>query len=489
MKIMQSYHGVLVGRRGEIPAAIDISTDRANLLPVLQRLWREGCGFENDLTSNQCRSTAFEAMLQYRLSSGNDFDRNSPVFKSRYTDRITPRWRTFWPGGLYISNSDIPDRDPTEDATIFGLRDPLTMRPPMEIWSGFKRSDLDRMIIAMAEDLPSADIQKLDRLLVSQSGPIQAKSIDLEITCTLTRQQRRGLAFPMSFSCQSEYVQLTGAVSPFNLPQVSGEITNAKIGPYEARDQLSLVQVTEPDGNKISFAVMLNDNHMRLADGRRFTRLSFFPDRKAGGDSETMKARLTITDDFELVRGALAKMTLAAFSDRPFQGPKMMSQLFKALGAPATDWCCTASRAAPVIKLDVAQATAAHLTNMKAHAPERIFETYCATCHRTENLMPPNFLYGDRNSVAANIDRCAPRMAYRLSMWDRAVDDRQKSPMPPENALPMLGLNKTQWRNSLELATLRTYLKTRVVTEISPDMDFDDLPECLPAPAEAASFQ
>ncbi len=481
-KIMQRYKGVLVGRRGEIPAAIDISTDRANLLPVLQRLWREGCGFENDLASNQCRAAAFEAMLQYRLSNGNDFDRYSPLFKSRYTERMTPRWRTFWPGGLYISNSDIPDRDPTEDATIFGLRDPLTMRPPMEIWSGFKRSDLDRMIIALAEDLPSADIKKLDQWLAVPAKTTPTESEERDITCTLTRQLRRGLAFPISFACEAKDLQLTGAVSPLHLPQASGEITNLQIGPYESRDRQTLVQVATPQNNAKSFRIMLNGKHMRLPDGRRLARLRFLTEAPVIGAPVPVPARLTIVDDFEPVRQALGEMTLSVLSDKPFHGPRMMSQLFKALGASSTNWCCTAGRAAPAIKLDVAGSTADHLRNMKATEPARIFETYCATCHRTENTMPPNFLFGDRNTVAANIDRCASRMAYRLSMWEKSVDDRPKSPMPPENALALMGFNKTQWRNSPELATLRKYLKTRVMMEIHADTDYEDLPECLPGP-------
>lgn len=488
-KIMSSYHGVQVERSGEIPAAIDIATDRANLLPVLQRLWREGCGPQNDHASNKCRAFAFQAMLQYRLSNENSFDRDQPQFKSSYTDRLTTRWRRLWPNGLYISNSDIPDRNPTQDASIFGLRDPLTPRVPMEIWNGFKKSDLERMIVAMAEDIPSRDIQKLDAYIVNQHASTPSNTSQLAADCSFTRRLRRGLAFPIRIECRAEDIHFIGALTDWNAKHVSGEITEIQVAGFEIRDRETLVQNETSEKDTKSFTILLNDNHMRLPDGRRLSKLDLKLDQKRLVDTATGKAFLTIQDDFKVVRQALARMTSTEFVNKPFHAPKMLSQLFQALGVKHTNWCCDADSPTPQPELDEALTSVESVDTLKAQSPEHIFGTYCARCHRTQNNVPPNFLYGSNQAVANNIDHCAPRIDFRLSMWDVPVDERTRSPMPPESALPSFGLTKTQWRNSEELATLRKFVKTFMATERNSDVDYDTLENCLPENEQASTIR
>ncbi|NQV99934.1 MAG: hypothetical protein HQ483_09585 [Rhodospirillales bacterium] len=486
-KVMSRYHGVMVDRSGEIPAAIDVSTDRANLLPVLQRLWREGCGLENDRAANPCRAAAFTAMLQYRLSNENSFDRDQQAFRSRYTDRLTARWRAFWPNGLYISNSDIPDRDPTEDASIFGLRDPLTPRVPMEIWTGFKRSDLERMIVALAEDLPQADILKLDQWLVDAHRQNPAPQQLVKASCRFTRQLQRGLAFPIAVACQSAELAFTGALTDWAKKPVAGEITSIQVTGFEIRDREKLAEQPSTDPSSKSFQILLNGAHMRLPNGRRLSNLHITLDQARFSETATGNAVLTIDDDFQIVHDALSQLTDSAFTSQPFHAPKLMSKLFENLGIAHTRWCCNADDPAPPVRLDEAISSAETVDSLNAQTPEHIFGRYCARCHRTQNEVPPNFLHGSKSQVTHNIDHCAPRMDYRLSMWDVPVDERTRSPMPPESALPSLGLTKTQWRNSQELATLRKYVKSLMATDRDAQIDYDTLRNCLPDGEQAST--
>lgn len=62
------------------------------------------------------------------------------------------------------------------------------------------------------------------------------------------------------------------------------------------------------------------------------------------------------------------------------------------------------------------------------------FYRYCALCHDTREAAPPGFLHGDSAAVERNLVRCAPRILYRLDMWQREPAARRKTPMPPSSA-------------------------------------------------------
>lgn len=484
-KVMSSYHGVQVERSGEIPAKIDISTDRANLLPVLQRLWRDGCGPSKEAGSNECRAFAFQAMLQYRLSNDNSFDRNQAEFHKGYTQHLTERWREMWPNGLYISNSDIPDRNPTRDASIFGLRDPLTPRVPMEIWNGYKKSDLERMIVAMAEDIPLRDIERLDQWLVKQHTPRADNRSRLTAHCTLRRQLRRGLAFPVKVDCQGDELGLSGALTDWGPGPVFGEITDIRAAGFEIRDRETLLPAKTPSVNSKAFRIILDDRSMRLPDGRRLSNLTLTLEQNHLGNEAGAKAVLTLDDDFQVVRETLTQMAPVDFASKPFHAPRMLSQLFKNLGADYQIWCCDPNTPAPPIKLDEPQEPVEAVASLNRLAPARILDRFCARCHRTQNKVPPNFLFGRKQAVSDTLDHCAPRIDYRLAMWDVPIDERTRSPMPPESALPSFGLSKTEWRNSPELKTLRRYIKTLIATERDPSVAYDQLRNCLPEHEQA----
>jgi hypothetical protein len=125
----------------------------------------------------------------------------------------------------------------------------------------------------------------------------------------------------------------------------------------------------------------------------------------------------------------------------------------------------------------------------------RPFYRYCANCHQGRDTLPPNFLYGDAAQVAANLAQCAPRIYYRLGMWQLAAPDRPKTPMPPLLALHGLGIAEEQWRGNAELAAMRRsmeeILKTRGARAPQPDdyagMAYESLPACPGAPEPGTS--
>ena len=95
----------------------------------------------------------------------------------------------------------------------------------------------------------------------------------------------------------------------------------------------------------------------------------------------------------------------------------------------------------------------------------------------------PNFLHGTPAEVAARLEECAPRIAFRLSMWTREAGDRGKTPMPPASALPAFGVAPSEWPGHGDLAALRR-LASEVLGTAAPRGEapsgppYEALPPC-----------
>ena len=103
--------------------------------------------------------------------------------------------------------------------------------------------------------------------------------------------------------------------------------------------------------------------------------------------------------------------------------------------------------------------------------------------HDTPEPAPPNFLHGD---AAARLARCAPRIYYRLSMWDVAEARRGKTPMPPPTALAGPGPDAAAWTASRERRQLldqaRALLRAGGFDPAAVlRRPYEQLPACLPA--------
>jgi len=218
----------------------------------------------------------------------------------------------------------------------------------------------------------------------------------------------------------------------------------------------------------------------------------------------TGTATLTLMDDFTPVNDAISalvqqsdKKRVHVFSSEPFRGTKVMQALFSQLGLTPTDWCCDDLTNMPPVNVASSSAPAdLNLqVSLKEKAAVRSFYRYCATCHRTPSNSPPNFLYGDATQVRIKLAQCAPRILFRLHMWQLSADARPKSPMPPASVLRSARLSEELWRTSDELAHLKQY-----VTELMglsgestshPEelmaTGYENTPGCLPEPTKSAN--
>ena len=210
----------------------------------------------------------------------------------------------------------------------------------------------------------------------------------------------------------------------------------------------------------------------------------------------------TVMNDFQVVGSAIASMIAqpdspsAMFTNKPFRGTKVMQALFSQLGLTPTDWCCDDLTNMPPVNVAASSAPAdLNLqVSLKEKVAVRIFYRYCATCHRTPNGSPPNFLYGDATQVRAKLTQCAPRILFRLHMWRLSADARPKSPMPPTSVLRSARLSEEGWRTSDELAHLKQYITELMGPsgESTPGPEelmatgYENTPACLPEPTKTA---
>jgi hypothetical protein len=161
----RDFDGLPVRVGVDVPNVMDDATDRANLLPAYELLWRDGCG-----DNRSCRARALAAALQYRLTGERSFDFQSTNFQQDFLAPFKKNWQTRWPNGLQIPSNDIPNRDPLQSADSERLAhvptrfEALQPRGHKEIWQW--ETDRFRLIKGIGEFFSIHDIN----LIASKLG-------------------------------------------------------------------------------------------------------------------------------------------------------------------------------------------------------------------------------------------------------------------------------------------------------------------------------
>ncbi len=505
----QIYYGVPINRAAVAPF-VDSATDRANLFSAYQLLWGEGCG-SNAARAKDCRAAAFTAMLQYRLSGRTHFDTRSSDYRNQFLALSMENWRTRWPGGIKIPNPDIPDRDPlSADGRITARIDPLKLRPPLEIWSSDRPGDVERVIRGLSGFLSTPDLQALDTSLFDRGQKSNRAKQQSHSTCELNAKPLADAAHRVDFMCRIRAEDNDGRFGmkgQFYLE--SDSVTDGVIDSLQLNDGTQLEALDIPggtlffDGRQWTVNLRLHHRrtglHARLPNGNALAHveLRWTHSTSTGNGLHPIPAQprfggdaiLSVMDDFTFVRTAIAELSNRKeqnpFSPGPFRATHAMRTLFSWLGFVVDkDVCCNEAMRMPVAMVDSEDlpTVTGSSSELFKRGGLQVFERYCATCHRTGAPFPPNFLYGSVDRVAANLAQCAPRIWYRLHMWQLAESQRPKTPMPPITMLHASKLSVERWRQSAEFAGLRKYV-TKLLRSSDHGIlhqDYETLPACLP---------
>lgn len=464
----QDFYGVPLSGT-DVAYLIDAAVGRANLIPVWNRLWDEGCGA--GASGDACRVQWLAAALRYRLSGVLPDDARLQAIDAT----IAKRWASLWPQGLAIADANIPNRDPlvfsvdgatanagqgvtlaTQAPASYQLAvlqplshiparlEPLNPRTPFAIWTELPRT---AFITGLAQMWSLADIQSLDRVMQKGAAP---ESVYV-LPCRLRRKTQR-----VAFDCSDKGMRISGS-------------WNANGG--GSLDQLSLAGIRVPDsatmqGNFPKFNLLRDGLRLRTADGQALEQLLFQL------QGENAQATLILRDEFQ----QLAPLFSTLITDKQkFQVAEITQALFNRLGAR--------SAVAPPVRL--APPRVESKTRLAtAQGIEGDFQTYCGLCHNRSEQQPPNFLHGDAKTVKRNLSHCAPRIFYRLSMWGLPAEARAKTPMPPTAALASHQYTAQSWTQSPALNALRQYATQQLAqTGMTParilNSRFDALPACL----------
>lgn len=501
----------------DFPDDMEKATLRANELVTLQTVWKQGCEDAHDASrSRRCRAAAFAAIIQYGLSGKRDFDSNSARYRNDFVTTFSRGWSLRWPNGLRVAQSSIPDRNPfggsissyggggtgqydfdwKAAANVPPALDPLTPRPPREIWRFAGAMDTTRMISGWANSFAQDDFRALDRVLVHDANEVKAQHITYVAQCTA----RRSSPSMLNLTCTAN----PRAERPVNLVahiggNGKGHIDWMNFGSAGTLRDVDLngspAQVTDAE-YVLSAAPKKAALTTRLPDGRRLAgvkiRWHANPEKNGQAQFEAI-----VINDFAPVNRAIDELLQhqpTLFDSAPLMRAKLMPALLAKLDStdqaspdntsPDRNWCCVNDTAMPTAKIEGPEVDPAAMSDERLQP----FFRYCAICHFTAEQFPPNFLSGKASKVSENLRHCAPRMLVRLSAWNTPEDKRVKSPMPPVTALPELGITTEKWASSNELEQLRAYVEELARDTGQPSDDpaaaqegYEGLPACLPS--------
>lgn len=500
----KSFYGFSLDHGIDIPNAIDEATDRANLFSLQQWLWREGCGLENTEGSIRCRAGLLIAMLQYRLSGNRHFDINNDRYKNDVLAVIQKNWQQYWPQGIAIPNPDIPNRDPflrqakttpvnTRSLNLMDVEtsfEPIKSRLPIKILKPLNKETITEIVSGLSDFIALPDIKRLDRHLSSfASKTVIRKSFKSK--CQLKRKNKNN-SHRVRFDCSLEEPGVDKLYIRGRIYIQDGKFNRCTI------EQLNIAgnrykNIQRSDGKIIPGGIRLklkNDNlSIYLNNGSFIETLTFeWPHSNLDKNAYNVEATLVIVDTFSPVISAielLSNETLNQNSDtltsKPFRRSGVMSSLFKNLGMPALKWCCEAISEFPPAKLELQAKQSIDNTIPKG------FIKNCAHCHYSREHFPPNFLYGDSETVKLKLSQCAERIFYRLGMWQLDPSIRPKTAMPPNLSLLRHNINPGEWKNSSMLNDLKSYISKLLKQESGREprlenftnRDYESLRTCL----------
>jgi hypothetical protein len=510
----REFYGIPVDRGIDVPNAIDDAKLRANRFAVHQLLWKDGCG--TGAAGVACRAGLFAALLRYRLSGQLPFDGVDASYGDKVVVPLLANVQRQWPGGLAIGNADIPNRNPllagttrypanapresAELVDVAAAFDPVVPRPPLEIWRVDDDGDVARLVAGLSEFVAASDVERLDKALLERAEARRAARRTYRASCKVepgsVERDRQRVEFrcaPTSPRADRGFT-LEGRLFVVESRVVGGAIDRLVLdGLPPSRDFDLDVRHSDLRGGPRRAVATPTRGRLRArgADGNAFERIELRWGAREGA------ATLVVLDDFAAARTAIAELASDdlggkwdGFDALAFRRARLMPALLERLGAKPEAWCCIdvagmpparAARAEtpdPLVGASFKSATAA------SHAA---FHRYCAECHLGSERVPPNFLLGDVDEVEAKLKHCAPRIYFRLAMWQRAAEARAKTPMPPEIALRRFNLVEAAWRDGGALSSLLLSVNDRLQGEGGAQssetvlrQSYESLRACLP---------
>ena len=337
IELGETFHGVPVRQGVDGPDAFDLATDRANRIATVQKLWDQGCG--SGEAGRQRRAAVLYAALSFRLGGARQawWPPSGDALRADLHERLT----TLWPDGLWMPDSDLPNRNPLtelssgkEPAAIIepsGPFDPALPRAPVLVWQAPK--DEAESFGGLARDVATffsaRDIGRLDARLAEQAG--QAAQVHRG-TCRTRHIDLGGGLGELRIFCESDEITLDGYVRRRGASILDGRLRSLNLGDHPT---IALLRVaggtveTETQGERLRIALREGATGLsaRLATGESLSALSLTIKRSGAAEAE-----VAVHDDLSPLRDALRRLAEASLDDHPLgPGPLRRRALLAAL--------------------------------------------------------------------------------------------------------------------------------------------------------------
>jgi hypothetical protein len=341
--------------------------------------------------------------------------------------------------------------------------------------------------------LSNDDARQLDGHLFSTALDAGVTRTTRKFPCAVSRRRDPGQPQRMVFGCESQTGEsffASGFLYLDGSGGISGETRGFKLDEQADFEELALsasVVLGEAGRSSVSLSPVVKRTglHPRLPDGAVIESIGLFWDtiieEEFGPSDEIPNYRnnghleVTLMQDFAPLQVAIADLARDVgrdvgrdgehdgehrISDQPFRRNQVIGNLFKSLGVSTEAVCCVDEESFPAGKVESPMFQLASAAGESAPTAKvrQAYEAYCSVCHRTGGPFPANFLDDSVHSMGEALKQCGQRIAYRLSMWDRAEGDRNKTPMPPQSFLLSTGLTVQEWRSSTSFAELRSHM-------------------------------
>ena len=456
--------------------AISDSVERTNRFGPFQSVWRLACAGPDEPMGIKCRASVFENAIRAALSTATGPLRQAEgTANNGYAATFKATWKQLWPNGLAIADPILLDRDPIATGPqVTAEHDPLSQRESVELWKAERPSDRSRIIRTLASQFSARTLDQLDHHLIKlgrTDAPRQRISYDCSV---LTRARFDGVNDRVVFRCTGRNrpeAALEGYfyVRPGQPP--TGGITLLELAGGERLSRIELtasreLELADHAGTTLAARHRPSGRAARRSDGtaleevriewRQLARDTEDPSAETPALKPNGQLTVTFIDDSSPLRHAVAQLqnvpehAKALSGHQPFNRPVLIAALFEHLGLKGP---LARNGGAPSEHTTKAPPARKSLPE-KAGELIAAFRRHCAVCHDTAQAFPPNFLHGGQPRVREALRACAARIRYRLAMWAKAPDAREKSPMPPPAYLGSIETTPRAWSKSTALAEL-----------------------------------
>jgi hypothetical protein len=378
--VQTSFHGVAARVGVDIPDAIDAATDRANRLSAYQRIWADGCGLSNSLEAVACRGALLVAALRYGLA-GQRHSRAADFERDSIRQVLRQQWPLVWPGGLAISNPDIPNRklvlfepgrgplelagalqrgtalskqDTANAATVPLHLEPLNPRAPLAIWRAVDVDDarLDEIVAGLASFLSPRDIADLHGLLTSRQSAPPAQT--LVSACELSQVGGAGSAeeaVGLRVACEDSAsgLRLDASLSLSAAPDAAATLGSGTLHRLvlpdgdRLRGRTLSVTAQTTAAKRLRLHIETGPGGLRDASANAIAEVTL----TLGEHEGSATLQVEFVPDFHLLAQAVTALqaqTLAggsfALAAMPFQKFSVLTELFDLLGGTYEPGCC-----------------------------------------------------------------------------------------------------------------------------------------------------